>query len=429
MIPQHQEPEDTGFHFPVAARTSPTKVIIVIVFVVGGAFAFGILRGRGATMNAAVCGTNGDARTVRVEVIKPKAVSGELAIELPGVIKALEETQIYPRATGYVREWFVDVGDNVTAGQLLAEIEVPELDAQLTQSLAQVAVARASVNQAIALRDFAKLNAARYGALAGQELVAKSQADQTAAQAANDEANVAATNANVAAQAANVHRLRASQAFAKVTAPFAGKITRRYIDRGSLVSDSKSAAMFDLVAIGSVRVYIEVPQTVAPSVRAGADAKVTVREYGSRVFTGKVTRSAGALDPGLHTMTTEIQVPNPDGALMPGMYVRAALTVTASHHVVEIPATALYSDAAGLRVAKVDKEHKIHLVPITIERDTGAMLQISIGLTGDEKIVKIAVPTLVEGEIVEIAEPPPSAAGSGAGGGAGSAARSGAPNK
>jgi RND family efflux transporter MFP subunit len=150
-------------------------------------------------------------------------------------------------------------------------------------------------------------------------------------------------------------------------------------------------------------VFVDVPQTVAASVQVGAEATITVREFAGRKFAGKVTRSAGALDPDLHTMTTEVQVPNPDGALLPGMYVQAALTFPTPHRVVEIPATALYSDAQGLRVAVVDAQQKVHFAPITIERDTGATLQVATGLTGDERVVKIAVPGLVEGDPLEVA--------------------------
>ncbi|MGH2897841.1 MAG: efflux RND transporter periplasmic adaptor subunit, partial [Solirubrobacteraceae bacterium] len=143
----------------------------------------------------------------------------------------------------------------------------------------------------------------------------------------------------------------------------------------------------------------------AASVKAGADAALVVREYPGRKFVGKVTRAAGALDPDLHTMTTEVQVPNPDGALMPGMYVQAQLTFPVPHRVIEIPATALYSDAQGLRVAVVDAQQKLHFVPITIERDTGATLHVATGLTGDERLVKIAVAGLVEGDPLEVAKP------------------------
>jgi RND family efflux transporter MFP subunit len=167
-------------------------------------------------------------------------------------------------------------------------------------------------------------------------------------------------------------------------------------------------------------VYIDVPQNVASNVRVGTEATLGVREFAGRKFTGKVTRAAGALDPDLHTMTTEVQVPNPDGALMPGMYVQATLTFPVPHRVIEIPATALYSDAQGLRVAVVDAQQKLHFAPITIERDTGATLQVATGLTGDERLVKIAIPGLSEGDPLEIATP---RAGAGAAQGSAAAAK------
>jgi RND family efflux transporter MFP subunit len=161
--------------------------------------------------------------------------------------------------------------------------------------------------------------------------------------------------------------------------------------------------MFTVVATDPVRVFVDLPQTVAPSVRDGTDTVVTAREYAGRKFAGKVTRSAKALDPDLHVMTTEIQVPNGDNALLPGMYVQTQLTLPVPHRVVEIPATALYSDAQGLRVAVVDAQLKVHFRPIAIERDTGATLWVASGLSGDEKIVKIAVASLSDGDTVELA--------------------------
>jgi RND family efflux transporter MFP subunit len=166
---------------------------------------------------------------------------------------------------------------------------------------------------------------------------------------------------------------------------------------------------------------------VAPGVHTGVEATVTCREFPGRKFPGKITRSAGALDPDLHTMTTEIQVPNPDGTLLPGMYVTAELTLPVPHRVVEIPATALYNDAQGLRVAVVDAQQKAHFAPITIERDTGATLQVATGLGGDERVVTIAVPGLAEGDPLEVGEAGSAAPGAGSGvhlpGAAGSAAK------
>jgi RND family efflux transporter MFP subunit len=402
--------EELGFELPAPAKSSRTRVLAVLVVVVGGAFVIGYTqhhRARGATpMSAESSGA------VRVDVIKAKAIDSNLALELPGVVKPLEETKIFPRTSGYVRKWNVDIGDKVKEGQLLAEIDTPELDAQIAQARAQLAQAQAAVKQAVAQRDFAKSSSARYETLASQSLVSKAQVEQQQADAQTGEANVVAAQSNVAAQEANLRRLVDTKAFATVTAPFAGTITTRTIDRGSLVTDNGTTAMFTLDATDPVRIYIDVPQSVAPSIRVGSEAKLSVREYGAREFVGKITRSAGALDPEMHIMQTEIQVPNPDGALIPGMYVQASLTLPVPHRVLEIPATALYNDANGLRVAIADAQNRVHYVPITIERDTGAALWVATGLTGDERIVKIAVPTLAEGDLLDVSVAAPPAAGS-----------------
>lgn len=399
---EREPPEDLGFALPAPSRTSRTGVIVVLAILLGGGFAFGwTQRGRAHERIALPTAT---ARATRVQVVKPKAVDSDHALALPGTVHALEQTKIFPRATGYVRRWLVDIGDKVTAGQLLAEIDTPDLDAQLTQARAQLAQAQAAVKQVTAQRDYSQSNSQRFESLADQKLVSKSQVEQTQAQASTDEANLAAAQANVAAQQANVRRLVETQGFARVVAPFAGTITMRTVERGDLVTGGTSTALYTLVAIDPIRVFVEVPQTVAPSVRTGGEAVVACREFPGRKFPGKVTRAAGALDPDLHTMTTEIQLPNPGGTLLPGMYVQAELTLPVPHRVVEIPATALYSDAQGLRVAVVDAQQKAHFAPIKIERDTGATLQVATGLAGDERVVKIAVPGLAEGDPLEVGE-------------------------
>jgi membrane fusion protein, multidrug efflux system len=331
-------------------------------------------------------------------------LAGDRALELPGTVRALEETKVWPRVTGYVRAWHADIGDKVTAGQLLAEIDTPETAAQLAQARAQAAQAQATVRQAIAQRDLSRANAARFEKLRADNLVSQAQLEQAQAQAQNDEANLAAAQSNAVAQDANVKRLVELQGFAKVVAPFAGTITQRAVDRGALVGDARGSALYTLVATDPVRVFVDIPQAVAPSVRAGTKATVAVREYPGRAFDGEVARSAGALDPELHTMMTEVRVPNPEGTLLPGMFVQVKLTLPVPHKAIEIPATALYSDAQGLRVAIVDAASKVHLVPITIERDAGATLLIATGLTGDERILKLAIPGLAEGTSVEVSE-------------------------
>src|SRR5262245_51133371 len=307
-----QDGEDLGFELPQPAQASRVRVIAILVFVLGGAASLVYFQQRNARGASPVAVR--EQGPARVEVMKANVLTSDRALSLPGEVRPLEEAKIYSRSAGYVRKWYVDIGDKVKEGQLLAEIDTPELEAQLLQARAQLASARATVKQATAQRDFAKSNSQRFETLADQKLVSKAQVEQSQAQAATDEATVAASESNVAAQEANVRRLQELQAFAKVTAPFAGTITMRTIDRGTLVGESGATPMFTLVATDPVRVFIDVPQSVAPSIQVGSDAAITVREYASRTFTGKVTRAAGALDPELHVMTTEIQVPNADNA-------------------------------------------------------------------------------------------------------------------
>lgn len=418
----NDHPEDLGFPLPAAAKGSRAGVFVAAAVVIGGAFAFGYFKRKA---HGEVPVPAAPSSVVKVEVIKAIEISSDHALALPGVVKPLEETQIFARTAGYVRSWKADIGDKVTAGQLLAEIDTPEVEAQLSQARAQLASARAAVTQAKAQRDYSKSNSARTAGLADQQLVAKAQVEQTQAQAQTDEATVNAAESNVAAQEANVRRLVDLQQFQKVVAPFAGTITQRSVERGALVKDGATVPMFTLVATDPVRVFIDVPQSVAPSVKPDTGATVTVREYAGRAFAGKVTRAAGALDPELHTMQTEVQVPNGDGALLPGMYVQVGLSLKVPHKVLELPATALYNDAQGLRVATVDAAGKAHFVPITIERDTGNTVQIASGLTGDERVIKIAVPSLAEGDSVDAtaAAPPPAGQTQPIKGAAGSAAK------
>ncbi|HEY3804085.1 MAG TPA: efflux RND transporter periplasmic adaptor subunit [Kofleriaceae bacterium] len=394
-----EETDDLGFELPAPAKTSRAAVIAGFAVVVGGLLVFGYVRREHARADVAAPST--DTNLVKVEVIHPTALSSDHALELPGTANALEQTKIYPRAPGYVRKWLVDIGDKVKEGQLLAEIETPDLDAQLAQARAQLAQAKAAVAQAQAQSIYSSSNAVRYQGLSDQHLVAQQTVDQDVAQAATDKATVAANQANVVAQQANVQRLVELTAFSKVYAPFAGTITARTIDRGTLVTDTGTTPMFTIAATDPIRIFVDIPQTVAPSVRDGTEAKVTVQEYPGRTFVGKVTRSAGALDPDLHLMTTELQVPNADGALLPGMYVTASILLPVPHQVTEIPSTALYNDSQGLRVATVDGHNKVHYARITIERDTGGTLWVGTGVTTKDRVIKLAVPTLVEGDIVD----------------------------
>lgn len=394
------EREDLGFEMPSPMAPSRRRlgIILAALAVVGAiAFVIGYWPRRQAQAGLAADTMAGADPRPRVEVVAATEVESDHPLSLPGTVAALEQTTLYPRVSGYVKRWLVDMGDEVEEGQLLAEIDVPDTDAALLQGRAQLAQAEAALVDAKAARTLSQTNLGRYEHLGQAKLVAKADVDQARAQAAQDQAKVAVAEANVAAQQANVRRWTDTRGFARVTAPFAGTVTARLIDRGALVTDGNTTPLFRLSANDPVRILVQVPQSAAPSVRVDLAARITAREYGGRVFEGRVARTAGELDPTLRTMTAEVRVPNGDGALIPGMYVTTALVLPAPHRVVAIPATALYSDADGLRVAVVAAGNKIHFAPITIERDTGPTIQVASGLDGSERIVKIALASLTEG--------------------------------
>jgi RND family efflux transporter MFP subunit len=397
--------DDLGFDLPPPASISRSRLLflaVAAIAVIGGAVAVGYLPRR-AEKAALVEATHASDTTVmRVEVISPKAGSSDRALSLPGSVQPLEETTLYARASGYVRKWYVDIGDKVKEGQVLAELDTPELDQELDQARAQLTQAQATLVQSKANRELSKTNLQRYRQLAPSGVVSMAELDQREAMAQVDDANVNVAEAAIAAAQANIRRLTQLRSFARVTAPFAGSITQRTIETGSLVSAGNGQPMYKVAATDPARVFVQVPQDLAPAVRTGVAAAVTVREYPRRTFAGKVARASGELDAATRTMNTEIRVPNPDGALIAGMYAQVALTLPSPHTVYEIPATALQSDARGQRVAVVDDASQIHLVPVVIERDTGPTIEIASGLTGSERVVKLAGAQLADGKRVEV---------------------------
>jgi RND family efflux transporter MFP subunit len=404
--PPSPNDHELGFDLPAPASVSRSRAVLFALgalAVLGGAFAFGYLprrAERAALVDGAQVGTEA---VMRVEVVTPKEGSSDRAISLPGSVQPLEETVIYARASGYVRKWDVDIGDKVKDGQLLAELDTPELDQELDQARAQLNQAQASLVQSQANRELSKANLQRYSQLAPSGVVSRAELDQRQAMAQVDEASVTVAQATIAAQQANIRRLTQLKSFARVIAPFGGTVTQRTIEIGSLVSAGNGQPMYKIAAMDPARIFVQVPQDVAPGVRAGVSATVNVREYPGRTFAGTVSRAAGELDPATRTMTTEIRIPNPDGLLIAGMYAQAAFTLPSPHRVFEIPATAVSSDAHGSRVAIVDDASEIKLVPIVIERDTGATVEIASGLTGTERVVKLASAQFVDGKRVEVA--------------------------
>jgi membrane fusion protein (multidrug efflux system) len=399
--------DDIGFVLPPPAKISSSRLVaigLVVVAILVGLFASTYLPRTRARV-ALVESTKAAREALpRVQIVSPKESSSSRGMKLPGTVKPLQETILYSRANGFVRDWKVDIGDKVKEGQTLAEIETPELDQEIVQARAQLAQASASVRQADANRAFAKSSLERYKKLSAEGLASQQDLDEKTSQSEVDTANVEVAEANVRTQQANLARLGKLKSFATVTAPFAGTITARMVERGALVVPGNSAPLFRLAAVDPVRVFIDVPQDVAPGVTAGLDVAVTVREYPGRVFKGIVSRTAGALDAATRTLSTEVRVPNGDGALLAGMFADAALTLLTPHHTYELPSTAILTGAKGVAVQVVLADDTVRLTPVVIEQDQGATVRIASGLRGDERILKLSSPGMADGTRVEIAQ-------------------------
>jgi RND family efflux transporter MFP subunit len=346
----------------------------------------------------------------RVEVIQVKSSSQNSVLELPGNIEPITEAPILARADGYVKRRLVDIGDRVRAGQLVAEVEAPELDEQVRQSQAALEQARASLEEALANSEqgksnleLARVNAQRWSNLVNRGIVSRQDNDlyQTQYQSqvsgvhALDRA-VAAQRGNVAAAEANVARLQNMRGYRMVKAPFDGIITLRNVDTGALVT-AGGTLLFRIAQTGTLRTYVNVPQANASFVRTGQAAHLKVSNLPGRTFAGTIARTADSLDPTSRTMLVEIRVPNQDGALLPGMYARVDLNSTRTHPPLLIPSDALIVRPDGTEIAVVRPDHTVHLQKIEIGRDYGDRLEIISGLDVGDMIVQNAGDSAREG--------------------------------
>ncbi len=401
--PDASPPGDLGFALPEPAGVSGRKALLLSVVatgLLGAAFLAAYLPRHSAQRELQAAASSAESALASVTVSKPKLVANERALRLPASIQPLEEAALYARANGYVSRWLVDLGAKVKEGELLAEIDAPELIKEIGQARAALARAQASKLQSEAGRDLAKSQLDRAGKLVEAGIAPQQQLEQSQAQSAVGNADVQAADAMIDAERSNVGRLSDLRQFTRLTAPFDGVITQRNIERGSLVAAGTGTPLFRIAATQVVRVYVKVPQDIAPSVTVGSKAKVTIREYPRRTFEGLVANTAGVLDSTTRTLNTEIRVDNADGALLSGMYAEVQLNLATARQVYELPATALLSDAQGLRVAVVKPDDTLELRPIVLERDLGATLYVSNGVAADERIVQIARADLQQGQRV-----------------------------
>jgi RND family efflux transporter MFP subunit len=350
----------------------------------------------------------------RVEVIQVGRSSGQGGLQLPGSIQAVTEAPVLARANGYIKRRTADIGDRVVAGQVLAEIEAPELDQQVLQAKAAEQQAEAALDQALANRDqgkatmdLARLTAGRWKELAAQGVVSQQDNDtyqaQYLAQVANVQAlekAIAAQRANIAAAEANVKQLEEMQNYKEVKAPFDGVITVRNIDSGALVTTG-STLLYRIAQTRTLRAYVNVPQTNAGSIHVGQAARLTVSTFPTRYFSGTVARTANALDANSRTLLVEVDVPNADGVLLPGMYAQVDLSGSSGASALLVPSDTLIVRSDGTQVAILRPDHTVHLQTIEIGRDYGDRLEIVRGLAEGDSIIVNPGDAVREGAKVE----------------------------
>jgi RND family efflux transporter MFP subunit len=350
----------------------------------------------------------------RVEVMRVGRASNVSDLDLPGNIEAITEAPILARTDGYLAKRLVDIGDRVQAGQTLAEIAAPELDEQVRQAQAALQQSRSALDQAQANleqgkanREIARVTAERWASVVARGGVSKQENDQYQAQykgqiAAVDslEKAVAAQRGNVAQAEANVAHIQEVQSYRIVKAPFAGVITQRNVDTGALVN-AGSTLLYRIAQTGTLRTYINVPQANASSIHTGQPAHLTVSNLPGREFTGTVARTASALDPGSRTMLVEIQVPNAEGALLPGMYAQVDLSNARTSAPVLVPGDALQVGADGTKVALLRADNTVHFQLIGVGRDYGDKLEVLSGLSDGDTIVPRPGDAVREGTKVE----------------------------
>jgi RND family efflux transporter MFP subunit len=339
-----------------------------------------------------------------VRVAKVRAADGEMTVSLPGTTLAFASANIFARANGYIETRKVDIGDHVKAGDLLAQITAPELDHQIAQAEATLSQDQATLQQTQASRDLARVTNDRDSDLVKKGWLTLQQGDTDRLTLDAQQAAIAVAESNIAAQESLIRMLRQQKAYQSVVAPFDGTITQRNIDTGSLVL-SGATFMFTLMQSDIIRTQVYVPQDAAFGVAAGVDAVVHVPEDPDSTFPGKVTRFAHALAPGTRTLLTEIDVPNPDGALSPGMYVTVELHIPRKTPSIIVPADALVFNGDGVQVA-VAHNGVAHFKKVTVARDFGTQVEVRDGIKpGDEVILKPAV-TLADGSKVQSQEVP-----------------------
>jgi RND family efflux transporter MFP subunit len=326
-----------------------------------------------------------------VAVVKPAIEPASEELTLPAQLQAYVESSIYSRTNGYLLRWHRDIGSHVRKGELLAEIDTPEVDQELSQ-------ARAARQQIEAQAQMAKISADRWASLRKSDSVSQQEADQQASAYTQAQANLAASDASV-------RRLEQLESFKRIYAPFSGVVTRRNTDVGALIASGSAGQgkeLFVVAQVDPLRVYVSVPQTNAPYIHKGMVANIELREYPGQKFSGKVVRTADVIDPATRTLLTEIDVPNPNGRLMPGSFAQVRFKVAVQTTRISIPVNTILFRPEGPRVAVVGADQRVHLKAIVIGRDFGLKIEVLEGVGSEDRLVANPADSLEDGQQVNV---------------------------
>lgn len=367
---------------------------IIILVVVAGIVVAGIIPRIRA--KAALKTETRELAVPAVSVIHPQRGAPSQEIILPGNMQAFIDSPIYARTNGYLKKWYVDIGGRVKAGQLLADIETPEVDAQFHQAQADLKTAQANY-------DLSEITYNRYETLKSTDSVAKQDVD-------NAVGDYQAKKAMVASAEANLNRLQELVSFEKVYSPFDGVLTARETDIGDLIDAGTNGGaakeLFRVASINTLRVYINVPQIYSAESNPGIPAYLTLQEFPGRTFQGKIVRTANAIDLASRTLLVEVDVNNPTGELLPGAYAQVHLKIASGAPTYILPVTTLVFRTAGLQVATVKDGNKATLIPIAIGRDYGTSVEVVSGLTDSDVVIDSPPDSIVDGEEVRILTKP-----------------------
>jgi RND family efflux transporter MFP subunit len=361
----------------------------VVAAIVAAVVVFGVTARRGSEHILEKETAASAIPSVNVVYPTPSTLSSEIA--LPGNTQAFTDTPIYSRTNGYLKSWYFDIGAHVRKGQLMAEIETPEVDQQLQ-------VAQADLKSAQANLDLANTTSTRYQNLLKTNSVSKQETDVAMSDAS-------AKKAAVDASMANVRRLEQLQSFEKVYAPFDGIVTARNTDIGRLISAGQNTTpqeLFHLAAIGRIRVYVSVPEAYSAAIKDGGKASLTLDEYPGRAFEGTIARNSNSIDQTTRTLNVEVDIDNPKGELLPGAYVFVHFKVPEHAASLMIPSNTLLFRSEGLRVGVV-RDGRVQLVPVKISRDAGATVEIASGVTTNDAVILDPSDSLASGQEVQIA--------------------------